>query len=173
MQSRMASALPLFTEQVSEMHESLLEQAKKKAALYQKEYRKINQAALSVQRKAFYMANRERICAARKLYVKKNPTEARHRPGYQLKRRYKMTLDRHSELLKLQQGKCAICNGIPDSRGLLVDHNHSCCSGELTCGKCVRGLLCNNCNWAISAVEKTQDWAIKADEYLRTYANRN
>jgi hypothetical protein len=29
---------------------------------------------------------------------------------------------------------------------LAVDHDHNCCPSKKTCGKCIRGLLCMDCN---------------------------
>ena len=59
--------------------------------------------------------------------------------------------------LESQGGLCAICrsdlNG--DSRRWHVDHDHDCCSDtngknpgkrQRACGKCIRGILCGNCN---------------------------
>lgn len=46
-----------------------------------------------------------------------------------------------------QRGRCAGCDKEPKSgQHLHVDHDHSCCSGNKICGKCLRGLLCNDCN---------------------------
>lgn len=43
---------------------------------------------------------------------------------------------------------CQVCNR-SDIR-LHVDHDHTCCSdSERTCGNCIRGLLCSNCNTAL------------------------
>ena len=53
--------------------------------------------------------------------------------------------------LVAQDYKCAILQ--KKSNKLNVDHDHSCCSGSKSCGKCVRGLLCTNCNMFIGRIE--------------------
>jgi hypothetical protein len=67
-----------------------------------------------------------------------------------IKSRYKMPSDRYD---KGQKGSCAIC-GISGVK-LYVDHDHSCCPGERTCGKCVRDFLCHKCNIAVGFLEDT------------------
>ena len=75
---------------------------------------------------------------------------------------------RYDSMLAAQGGGCAICGG-PNRGGrmLAVDHDHSCCPGERTCGKCVRGLLCDSCNHAIGKFRDDPELLIKAAHYLR------
>jgi len=65
-----------------------------------------------------------------------------------LKRNYGITADQYDALLAAQGGGCAICGGSSKTGpSLHVDHDHSCCSSyKKSCGRCVRGLLCEDCN---------------------------
>jgi hypothetical protein len=69
-----------------------------------------------------------------------------------------MTLAEFDAMLKRQGGGCAICattkpGGMYDV--FQVDHDHSCCPGRYTCGKCVRALLCVSCNRKVGWLEST------------------
>lgn len=67
--------------------------------------------------------------------------------GIKLAYRYNISMSEYLELLKKQNGVCEICQRSPEEVGVLaVDHDHRCCPTEKTCGKCVRGLLCDRCN---------------------------
>lgn len=67
--------------------------------------------------------------------------------------KHKMTLAKYRELLAAQGGRCAICrtDAPTDVRTIRfhIDHDHSCCPGPRSCGRCVRGLLCHACNTAL------------------------
>lgn len=80
---------------------------------------------------------------------RKQKTTEEHQAARRL-RMYGMTEDDFAELLDSQFGRCAVCaTEDPGGRGWCVDHDHSCCAyGKNTCGDCVRGILCGNCNTA-------------------------
>jgi len=63
-------------------------------------------------------------------------------------RKYGITPADYDAILIAQGGGCAGCGAATsrDGRRLAVDHDHRCCPGSRSCGKCVRGLLCTNCN---------------------------
>jgi hypothetical protein len=58
---------------------------------------------------------------------------------------YGITKDDFDRLLMLQNNRC-ICGISFETQTACIDHDHSCCSGNKSCGECVRGLLCQRCN---------------------------
>lgn len=60
---------------------------------------------------------------------------------------YNITYEQYWAIYEAQGGRCYICRRANGTRRKLsVDHDHSCCPGSKSCGKCVRGLLCRSCN---------------------------
>jgi hypothetical protein len=90
------------------------------------------------------------------------------------RRRYGITSARYDELLAAQGGGCAICRGVNESgRAMAVDHDHACCAGAKACGRCVRGLLCSNCNLAIGLLREDPVRLAAAIDYLGGHRGRN
>lgn len=88
-----------------------------------------------------------------------------------------ITVEALLALVEAQAGLCAICksdlNG--DTRRWHVDHDHGCCpntSGDGTgkrqrgCGKCVRGVLCGNCNVGLGMFRENVEVLRSAITYL-------
>lgn len=72
-----------------------------------------------------------------------------------------------------EQGGCAICGTrvqkSPGFRnGWHVDHDHTCCPGDRTCGECVRGVLCANCNKLIGLAQDSTPRLARAIQYLES-----
>jgi hypothetical protein len=90
-------------------------------------------------------------------------------------RRYGLTLESFAALLASQDGKCKIC-GIPEPGGQgrwHVDHDHSCCSTrKISCGKCIRGLLCTRCNIGVGNFADSPERLRAAANYLEAHAAR-
>ncbi|MEV4846129.1 endonuclease domain-containing protein [Micromonospora matsumotoense] len=55
---------------------------------------------------------------------------------------------------------------------LVVDHDHDCCPGEYSCGRCVRGLLCNRCNTAAGMLCDQSQVAQALAAYLDRWFSR-
>jgi hypothetical protein len=81
-------------------------------------------------------------------------------------RRMGITANEYEAMFEAQGGKCAICRRPPRVRSLAVDHDHSCCPGAGSCGKCIRGLLCDDCNQAIGRFEDDVERLKAAVTYL-------
>lgn|SRR4051794_14221534 len=53
----------------------------------------------------------------------------------------------YEALYEAQGGRCAWCGWASGgAKRLAVDHDHACCPGPTSCGRCARGLLCSACN---------------------------
>ncbi|GGP31473.1 hypothetical protein GCM10010501_72640 [Streptomyces libani subsp. rufus] len=84
-----------------------------------------------------------------------------------VKSRYGITAEDYEALLEAQGGACAICRE-PCTTGnrLSVDHDHECCPGRRSCGKCIRGLLCTRCNPGIGYFRDNVELLRRAVAYL-------
>jgi len=90
-----------------------------------------------------------------------------------LKTYYNITLEQYTTMLVAQNFRCALCPMTDPGRGnkshykyFCVDHDHNCCAGAKSCGKCVRGLLCYNCNNLLGSARDNKETLQNAINYL-------
>ena len=123
-----------------------------------------------------------------KAYRAKNITKYRGLEFAREMNKYNTTVDAYRGKLTEQRGLCAICEHLSYCRGemqrLQVDHDHRCCDKKTrSCGKCLRGLLCADCNVNLSYLEavlkestivpKEGTWTFRALQYLKNYTKEN
>lgn len=83
-----------------------------------------------------------------------------------------LTKEKWLTLVEKEGNKCGICgseygttrDGKPCA--LTIDHDHSCCPGKTSCGKCIRGLLCHKCNSGLGMFMDNITLLVKAITYL-------
>jgi hypothetical protein len=109
-------------------------------------------------------ANRDQVRVAIAAWREKNP-------DYWIRRNFGLTAADRDAILEAQGGVCAICgSGDPDGREWSIDHSHSCCPGQNTCGNCVRGVVHGSCNLQLGRYEAGQPMAAAEmyENYLRS-----
>lgn len=86
---------------------------------------------------------------------------------YKIEKRYGLTIEQYAELAK---DGCNICGSFNQ---LAVDHDHSCCpgTGKITCGRCVRGVLCRMHNQGLGNFQDDRDVLLAAVAYLDRWAD--
>jgi len=99
-------------------------------------------------------ANNESVRLARKEY------DSYNRQAYV---RHHLTNEQYQNLVSKNDGICPICN---IDKAYVIDHDHNCCPGNFSCGRCVRGLLCLHCNWLLGDAKDSVSTLSNAIEYL-------
>lgn len=108
----------------------------------------LNQAAAGRQWQKDHPENRRE---SYRKYRRSHPEQMRKD---NLRRKYTITIGLYEAMAEWQGHACMICRRPRGARPLNVDHDHRCCPGEKSCGKCLRGLLDPTCNnWRVGTVE--------------------
>jgi cell division septum initiation protein DivIVA len=127
-----------------------------------------NREKVKARNRAYREANPEKAAAKSRAWKKANPEKVAARSrAYQ----YGLTNERFQELLNKQNNSCRICRKSFAGKAAHIDHDHVCCPGKKSCGKCVRGLLCGNCNTALGRFKDNIEHLEQAVKYLRENAN--
>lgn len=78
-----------------------------------------------------------------------------------------------NEMWRSQKGMCGVCGRSMEwgrgFHGVVVDHDHGCCPGGASCGKCVRGLLHSSCNRVLGSAKDDPSVLDGAAAYLRAW----
>ena len=94
---------------------------------------------------------------------------------------HRMTMEQYTALRLEQSDRCGACKEplrFGEPRAVTVDHDPRCCQYEglgtrrtkgmpISCGKCVRALLCSPCNRAIGFFERYPQRVHMWIDYLR------
>ena len=82
--------------------------------------------------------------------------------------KYGLTYEELLSMMKSQNYACKICDRVLP---LVVDHDHNCCPYDekrrsVSCGKCVRGLICKGCNHGLGHFGDDPERLRSAIKYL-------
>jgi hypothetical protein len=105
-----------------------------------------------------------------KQYKERHPERVREQDRRRNLKLFGITPEQYDTILDEQGGVCRLCERPPgESRKLAIDHDHECCEGKRSCGDCIRGLLCGNCNTALGLVGDDTELLAKMIEYIKEF----
>jgi hypothetical protein len=122
-----------------------------------------------------------RALALRKIRENETPEERAHRVLKYTLYNHRMTMEQYMALRLAQLDRCGACREplrFGEPRAVTVDHDPRCCQYEglgtkrtkgqpISCGKCVRALLCGPCNRAVGFLERYPQRLHMWIEYVR------
>lgn len=118
----------------------------------------------------------------RREYARKHLAERRQVPEYRREcalRKHRFSLQEYGVLLERQGGVCPVCKNpliwteSYCGESPTLDHDHSCCQGAYSCGKCIRGILHARCNSALGCVDDNPTSLRNAADYLERTSRKN
>lgn len=98
--------------------------------------------------------------------MQENGTWTAARRAVSIKHKYNLTIEQYDDLYDRQLGRCPGCLTPLSEAKVCVDHDHSCCAGPRSCGKCVRGLLCDSCNNALGRAKDDPQVLLRLASYI-------
>jgi len=140
-----------------------------------------NKEARRIYMRGWQATNKERLKEYHRNYMreytKRNPGKWKTSPSHSpenrfsrtLREKYKLTVDEYNHILEAQMNGCALCRReFTKSGGTKpnIDHDHTCCSGRYTCGQCLRGVLCHDCNTGLGKLGDSKASLMRAVEYV-------
>lgn len=112
----------------------------------------------------YQTANPEKVQASRQKSDASPLAPARNRRAYL--RKHGFTEREYDEMFLAQGEQCAICRSESPGRYWCIDHDHACCSGDTSCGNCIRGILCWHCNIGLGHFRDNPTSLCAAVDYL-------
>ena len=105
---------------------------------------------------------------------KANPEKRRRiTKAHNLKAFYGLTLEQFYAMVAERRGRCDICKKpFKNQKDTHVDHDHACCPGWKSCGKCVRGLLCSSCNISLGGFRDSPAVLRRAARYIEGHRSQ-
>lgn len=140
--------------------EELRAHKKARSAIYRQE----NREKIAAYHRQLYVDNKEAIDERIRAYGEKH---IKQKADYHRLKTYNLPPERFEQMMIAQDGKCDICGNFLTRPH--VDHDHSCCPGKTSCGKCIRSLLCFHCNAGIGHFNDMPDQLRDAADYLEKF----
>ena len=87
-------------------------------------------------------------------------------------KKHKISLTEFTSVVERQNYECPICHSKLEKYRGAIDHDHTCCPGNTSCGMCIRGVICRPCNTGLGMFRDNPELLRSAALYIESYLSR-